>query len=345
MTVRSHIEAFPLRTISVVVPAYRAAHLLPDVLAPLLAMQRAGEVAEVLVIDDCSPDDTAEIARSLGARVLVTPQNGGPGAARNLAAREAVGEILWLVDSDVIAEEGGAAIIRQAFEEPGVKAVFGSYDDAPAGTPWFSRYKNLMHRFYHQHAKREAQTFWAGCGAVDRELFLKIGGFDVDTYAVPSIEDIELGYRIRKAGGRILLLRELEAKHLKVWTVRNAVFTDIFRRALPWSRLMVSREGLTDDLNTSWGERLKAGVALALLAQPFVLFAAPALWPLTLVLVLLALFLNWSFARYLLKNGGFGLALGGLLYHQVYYVYSASAFVWSLFEYYVLRDRDRLNVR
>ena len=202
-----------------------------------------------------------------------------------------------------------------------------------------------MHRFYHQHAKREAQTFWAGCGAVDRELFLKIGGFDVDTYAVPSIEDIELGYRIRKAGGRILLLRELEAKHLKVWTVRNAVFTDIFRRALPWSRLMVSREGLTDDLNTSWSERLKAAVALALLAQPFVLFVAPGLWPLTLVLVLLALLMNWSFARYLLKNGGFGLALGGLLYHQVYYVYSASAFVWSLFEYYVLRDRDRLNVR
>tara|TARA_R110002051_G_scaffold146786_2_gene219566 strand:- start:42689 stop:43726 length:1038 start_codon:yes stop_codon:yes gene_type:complete len=345
MTKSTPSSALPIRSISIVVPAYRAAHLLPGVLAPLLAMQHSGEVSEVLVIDDCSPDDTAKVARELGARVLTTPQNGGPGAARNLAAAEAVGDILWLVDSDVIAQEGGGAIIRQAFEEPGVKAVFGSYDDAPAGTPWFSRYKNLMHRFYHQRAKREAQTFWAGCGAVDRELFLEIGGFDVETYAVPSIEDIELGYRIRHAGGRILLLPELEAKHLKVWTIRNAMYTDIFCRALPWSRLMVSREGLTDDLNTSWIERLKAGVAFALLAQPLLLLFAPGLWPLALAMALLVLFLNWTFARYLFKNGGLGLALGGLFYHQIYYVYSASVFVWCLFEYHVLRRRDRLNAR
>lgn len=345
MTVPTPISEQPVRTISVVVPAYRAAHLLPGVLAPLLAMQRSGEVSEVLVIDDCSPDDTAEVARQLGARVLTTPQNGGPGAARNLAAAEAIGDILWLVDSDVIAQEGGGEIIRQAFEEPGVKAVFGSYDDAPAGTPWFSRYKNLMHRFYHQRAKREAQTFWAGCGAVDRALFLEIGGFDVETYAVPSIEDIELGYRIRHAGGRILLLPELEAKHLKVWTIRNAMYTDIFCRALPWSRLMVSREGLTDDLNTSWIERLKAGVALTLLAQPLMLLVAPVLWPLTLAVVLFALFLNGAFARYLFNNGGLKLALGGLLYHQVYYVYSATVFVWCLFEFHILGQRDRLHVR
>lgn len=330
--------------ISVVMPAYRAADLLPRVLAPLLDMQRAGEVEEVIVVDDRSPDDTAETARRLGARVLVTPQNGGPGLARNLAAREARGDILWFVDSDVIAQRDGARILRGAFAEPGVGAVFGSYDAAPDGTPWFSRYKNLMHRFYHQGGRREAQTFWAGCGAVDRALFLRIGGFDVETYAVPSIEDIELGYRIRRAGGRILLLPELEAKHLKVWTLRNAVMTDIFRRALPWSRLMIAREGVTDDLNTGWAERLKAGVALLLLAALPALVLAPALWPAALALAVLALALNWDFARFLAANGGWALAAGGLLYHQAYYVYSAGAFVWSLFEYHVLRRRDRLHV-
>ena len=201
-----------------------------------------------------------------------------------------------------------------------------------------------MHRYYHQHAKREAQTFWAGCGAIDRETYLKVGGFDVETYAVPSIEDIELGYRIKSAGGRILLLNELEAKHLKVWTIRNAMFTDIFRRALPWSRLMISREGLTNDLNTGLGERIKAVVALLSLLQPLVLLVRPDLWPLTVLVVLLALLLNFAFARFLFRNGGFKLAIGGLLYHQVYYVYSASAYAWCLFEYHVLRKRNRLHV-
>ena len=340
----SDVKPLARRSISVIVPAYKASHLLPDVLAPLLAMQKSGEVSEVIVIDDCSPDDTAQVARDLGARVLATPKNGGPGAARNLAAANAIGDILWLVDSDVIAKEGGGNIIRRAFEDPGVNAVFGSYDNAPAGTPWFSRYKNLMHRYYHQHAKREAQTFWAGCGAIDRETYLKVGGFDVETYAVPSIEDIELGYRIKSAGGRILLLNELEAKHLKVWTIRNAMFTDIFRRALPWSRLMISREGLTNDLNTGLGERIKAVVALLSLLQPLVLLVRPDLWPLTVLVVLLALLLNFAFARFLFRNGGFKLAIGGLLYHQVYYVYSASAYAWCLFEYHVLRKRNRLHV-
>ena len=72
---------------------------------------------------------------------------------------------------------------------------------------------------------------------------------------------------------------------------------------------MVSREGLTDDLNTGWGERIKAGVALALLLQPFVLLVSPGLWPLSLMLAFLALFLNAAFARYLYSNGGLRLAL------------------------------------
>ena len=331
-------------TISVIMPAYKAAALLPRVLAPLIAMRDAGEIDEVIVVDDVSPDDTAAVARQLGADVLVMPANGGPGAARNLAATVARGDILWLVDSDVIAWPGGGNLIRQAFAEPGVAAVFGSYDTTPAGTPWFSRYKNLTHRFYHQHANREATTFWAGCGAISAEMYRRVGGFDVETYKVPSIEDIELGYRIKHAGGRILVLPELQGKHLKVWTIRNAIHTDLFRRALPWSRLMISREGVADDLNTSRLERVKAVVAglflLSLLALPVV----PGIWPATLVLMLAALALNAAFAKFLVQNGGVGFAAASLLYHQVYYVYSAGAFAWCLFEYHVLGVKDRLHV-
>ena len=331
-------------TISVIMPAYKAAALLPRVLAPLIAMRDAGEIDEVIVVDDVSPDDTAAVARQLGADVLVMPANGGPGAARNLAATVARGDILWLVDSDVIAWPGGGNLIRQAFAEPGVAAVFGSYDTTPAGTPWFSRYKNLTHRFYHQHANHEATTFWAGCGAISAEMYRRVGGFDVETYKVPSIEDIELGYRIKHAGGRILVLPELQGKHLKVWTIRNAIHTDLFRRALPWSRLMISREGVADDLNTSRLERVKAVVAGLFLLSLLALPVAPGIWPATLVLMLAALALNAAFAKFLVQNGGVGFAAASLLYHQVYYVYSAGAFAWCLFEYHVLGVKDRLHV-
>ena len=331
-------------TISVIMPAFRAEGLLPKVLEPLMAMLSRGEVAEVIVVDDQSPDATAEVARRLGARVLTTPANGGPGVARNLAAQSAVGNVLWFVDSDVVAWPDGARKLAVHFADPDVAAVFGSYDAAPAGASWFSRYKNLMHRYYHQTAQRDPRTFWAGCGAVRADVFRRLGGFDVETYRVPSIEDIELGYRIHRAGGVIAVDPTLLGKHLKVWTIRNAIFTDIFRRALPWSRLMIAREGLGDDLNTSRAERLRAILAgvflLSLLMLPF----APGLWKLTLGLFAVAIVGNWNLARFFVTHLGPLRALAAMLYHQLYYVYAAGAFAWCLFEFHVLGVRNRLHV-
>lgn len=332
-------------TISLVMPAYNAAHLLADVLAPVMAMHKAGEIDEVLVVDDRSTDATAETARVLGATVLVTPQNGGPGVARNLAAVHAAGDVLWFVDSDVIADPEGPRLIRRALGDSGVDAVFGSYDDNPAGSYWFSRYRNLLHRFHHQNARREARTFWAGCGAVRASAFRKVGGFDVETYRKPSIEDIELGYRIAASGGRILVEPELLGKHLKVWTIPNAIHTDVHRRALPWARLMISREGLGDDLNTGKAERVRALVALLLVASLPSLLIWPGLWPVTLALCVAAVAGNWKLASFFHRNGGLGFAARSMAYHQIYYLYSASAYVWCLFEFHVLGQKDRLHVR
>ncbi len=229
--------------------------------------------------------------------------------------------------------------------EDNVGAVFGSYDDAPDGQAWFSRYKNLLHRYHHQRAKREACTFWAGCGAIRADVFREVGGFDVKTYEIPSIEDIELGYRIAETGRRILVEPRLQGKHLKVWTIRNSLSTDIFCRALPWARLMISREGLTNDLNTSSTERLRAGlagIAVVVGAGAAVLAGAVAagigcFWCLAFVA-------NLDLARTMAGHGGPWFAVKCVLYHQFYYVYSASIYVWCLFEYHVLGQKQKLRV-
>lgn len=306
-------------------------------------MHKAGQVDEVLIVDDCSTDDTAQISRDMGATVLTTPQNGGPGAARNLAARHAIGGVLWLVDSDVIAEPTGPALIREAFADPEVHAVFGSYDNKPDGQQLLSKYKNLTHRYHHQHAKRDAKTFWAGCGAVRKDAFLAVGGFDVDTYKVPSIEDIELGYRMTDAGGRILVEPRLLGKHLKIWTLGNIVHTDIFRRALPWARLMISREDVFDDLNTGLMERVRAGVAGLFALSILVLLFNFNVWPITVLLFALSFLINWDFVKFLVRNGGIPFTIGAMMFHQVYYIYSAIVFVWCLFEYHIL-GKSKLSV-
>ncbi len=315
-------------SISVIVPAYRAAHYLERCLPPLIAMRDRGDVKEVIVVDDRSPEpSTVETAKRLGATVLEMPVNGGPGAARNLAAREAVGDIFWLIDADVVAHDSGPLKIREAFKDPDTGAVFGSYDNAPPEKNFASTYKNLVHRYYHQRARLDSESFWSGCGAVRRSVYLELGGFDEKKFGRPAIEDVEFGHRIREAGWRIKLLPDLLGTHLKRWTLPEVIRTDIFQRAVPWSYLILSGRGVSNDLNVSTAERARAAVAGLLLLS---FLAAPLFPPLSLLVLLtlggLVAAINAPLFMFFLEERGPWFALRAVLYHQLYYLYSSATF-------------------
>lgn len=313
-------------------PVFNGADYIRESLPPLLAMKERGEVTEVIVVDDVSTDDTPQIAREFGADVLTTPRQSGPGAARNMAAAQAKGEILWLVDADVVAHPDAAAGIRKAFDDPEVVAVFGSYDDQPPAKNFSSQYKNMIHHFYHQKGQSEASTFWSGCGALRKSAFLDVGGFNVALFDRPSVEDIELGYRLRAAGGRISLVPEIQATHLKFWSFFEMIRTDIFRRAIPWARLMISQGGITDDLNVGKTERLRAVLAgLFVLVIGAALIGAVPYWaPIAAFAVTVAA--NATLFRFFLSRKGLIFAVAALLFHQLYYLYSSAAFSFCWFE-------------
>jgi glycosyltransferase involved in cell wall biosynthesis len=85
--------------ISVIVPAYNRAGMLERALAGVAA-QRPAQPAEVIVVDDASSDDTAAVARRLGARVIVHEANRGAATARNTAVAAATQPWLAMLDSD-----------------------------------------------------------------------------------------------------------------------------------------------------------------------------------------------------------------------------------------------------
>jgi GT2 family glycosyltransferase len=301
-----------------------------QVLAPLIDLLKQGAVGEVIVVDDCSTDDTAEIARQIGAQVLSTRVNSGPAYARNLAAAHATGDIVWFVDADVVVDPCGVDTIGEAFRDRSVWAVFGSYDEAPPARNFASQYKNLIHRYYHQRSRAEASSFWTGCGAVRREKLLELGGFSARPEH-DGCEDIELGYRIRDCGGRILCVKNIHATHLKQWTFRSLIATDIYLRALPWSRIMLSRSRLTDDLNVSLLERARAGFAWALLASLAALaFGAEPTW--ALLAGGLATLAGAPLLVFFMRTRGPLFALAALVFHQIYYIYSTVAFLWCWWE-------------
>ena len=296
--------------LSIIVPVRDGAATLG---AALLALGSAGADAELIVCDDGSRDGSARIAAAHGARVLGHDASTGPAEARNRGARAARGSILVFVDADVRVRADTLGLLRRELDEPQVAAAFGSYDDSPPARSWPSLYKNLAHHFVHQRSRREASTFWAGCGAVRRDAFLAAGGFDA-AYRRSSIEDVDLGYRLRAAGHRIRLVPEAQATHLKRWTLAGWLAADLRDRAVPWARLVRDGRGLPADLNFTARDR----VASALVALA-VLLAAASWWRGWLLLaagacLAGAIALDGPFLAFAARRGsaGFAVAAAGM---------------------------------
>ncbi len=323
--------------LSVIVPAYNGGAALTECLDALLVS--VGPEHEVLLVDDASTDDTAARAEARGLRVIRLARNRGPAAARNEGARHASGDVLFFVDADVVLARDGIARVTRTLADASVSATFGSYDAHPRAPGIVSQYRNLLHHFVHQTGNREASTFWAGCGAVRRTPFAEVGGFDELRYGVPSIEDIDLGCRLRSAGHRIVLDKQLLGTHLKRWTLRSMISTDLWRRAIPWSRLILERSEFPADLNLRTAQRIS--VALTGLVAVFLVLAPWRPGRMAAAAAVAGVVaLNQGFFRFLARARGLGFAAASVPLHLLHHFCSGLGFVLARLE---LHCRGRLT--
>lgn len=288
------VSAMP--SLSVVVPATDQ----PPTLARCTAALAEAGADEVVVVD--------------GPRALTVCE------ARNAGARRATGDVVVFVDADVVVRPDALARIRAAFDDfPGLTAVFGSYDDTPEGGT-VAAFRNLLHHHVHQAAAGPAGTFWSGLGAVRRDAFLAVGGFDAQRFPLPSIEDIDLGTRLVAAGARIRLDPAIQGTHLKAWTLRTMVTADFARRGVPWVRLMLRSGRGSTALNLGWRHRLSAALSAAGGA------ALLARRPGTAAVALAALLgLNHEFYGLLARRRGPGEAAVGVGLHVVHHLTAVAA--------------------
>ncbi len=311
-------------SLTVIIPVRNSAVHLAECLAALRASTLSG--FECIVVDDGSTDSSADVARSFGVEVISTSRPAGPGAARNRGARAARTELLFFLDADVcVHPDTLERMVRRFSADPALDAVIGSYDEAPAAPGFISQYKNLMGCYFHQRARRAASTFWSACGGIRRFVMLEFGGFD-ERYTRPCIEDIEFGRRMITAGRRVALDPLIRVKHLKGWTLSRLIASDIFDRALPWTRLILRENHLPNDLNLR--HREKVSVAFTWLAIVFL--GASAGRPFFMIPFALGLgatvALQVDFWRFLAARRGWGFAIAAIPMHLLYFSYSGLAF-------------------
>lgn len=286
--------------------------------------------AEVIIVADGDGDGAWHLGQRYGARILRIPTRGGPARARNLGARAAGGDILFFIDADVtIPAEAVGQVVAIFSHEPDLAAVFGSYDDAPAASNFLSQYKDLLHHYIHQTSGESAATFWAGCGAIRRDVFFAVGGFD-EGYRQPSIEDIELGYRLKQAGYRIRLWKTLQVKHSKRWGVGSLLRSDFFHRAIPWTELILRDRRLINDLNLRLSSRVSVVLAHTLVVALVGSWRWASFWIFAWAAAVGLLALNAPVYRFFWRKRGLGFALLAIPWHWFYYVYSGFAFALGM---------------
>ena len=311
--------------LTVIMPVYRGTGVLPKSLGALLRSDLPREDWELIVVDDASPDATPIVAAQY-ADVLVrlAGKPRGPAYARNRGFEVSRGEVLVFVDADVVVHGDTLRKFAEYLRaHPDVASVFGSYDLHPGGGV-VSQFRNLMHHYVHHSNAGEAETFWAGCGAIRAGAFAEVGMFDEWHYSRPQIEDIELGRRLRSHGFRIVLRPEIQGTHLKRWTFVNMVTTDLQHRGVPWMWLLL-KEGPTAGAQALNLRRIeKIATALVGLAGLGMLAALvlTATWPLLISLAALfgVVVFNRHFYAYLRRQRTTLFALQSMALHMCCYV-------------------------
>ncbi len=324
----------PRDSISVIIPCHALNEALETCLRSLGTY--ASDFDELILVTDgfdSVPTFMADIEIQ-NLKVVATSERSGPAHARNVGASEATGRWLFFLDSDVrltsnIFELGE----KQIREDEQVVAIIGSYDCDPGDQSTVSLFRNLMHHYVHQTSATDISTFWGACGMIRKDVFHEIGGFD-ETFAQPSVEDIELGYRLTRQGFKIKLYPEMQVKHLKQWTLIHMLKTDIFFRARPWTRLLVQYRSLKDNnLNVSSKEKWVATLMSLTFVSLLMSLINPIFLAFFIAFVGLAIVAKYHFYQFMVGHMGKRNLPWIVLLHGAYYLSALVGFTLGKFDH------------
>jgi len=279
--------------VTVIVPVYNGAHCLPRCLLSL--RKQTHSRLEVIVVDDGSTDGSPDLVER-PVRLLSTGGRKGAGAARNIGAREAVGEVLFFTDSDVVAPPDWIEKALKIREEKQVACGGGGYA-GPVQDIFIQQFahEELVWRRRQHHGAVEtlvSNNLWC-----DRDLFLEKGGFP-EAYQAASSEDMEFSWTISR-------------DHKLWWDAENGVFHDFastlsgylgqqFRFARDAVPMLLGNQSLLGGGQTHHGKQLYVEVAFTGLGLVF---------PVLFLGVVVA---NWGFLVRMKDQRGLEFALKAL---------------------------------
>lgn len=185
-------------TVTLVIPGRNCAATLDRCLASVVPLKEAGQLKEIVFVDDGSTDETPKIAARYEVKVL-TGKGEGPGAARNLGWQASDSNLIWFIDSDCVAEPDALEKLLPHLNDPDVAGVGGSYSNLYPE----SLIASLIHEEIVARHRRMGNdvNFLATFNVLyRRDALLQISGFNEH---LKLAQDAELAFRVIAAGHRL----------------------------------------------------------------------------------------------------------------------------------------------
>lgn len=226
--------------ISIIIPTYNAEKFMPNLLDSIF--KTGIKDMEVMIVDDCSTDNTVNIAGNYPVNVIQLETNAGPAKARNIGVKAAKGDIIFFLDADVIVMDGTIREVEDYFDNnPLSNCVIGICMKEPLNSGFVPRYMALFEYIHLKGSRADRVSVFAPrCGAVRKDFFEKIGGYN-ESYRGADVEDFELARRINKTDS-IILNRKMIVKH-QFANFKQAV-RNYFKRAVMWVHLFIKEKRL-----------------------------------------------------------------------------------------------------
>jgi glycosyltransferase involved in cell wall biosynthesis len=284
--------------ISIIIPTYNAERTLDKCLKAIFSSNNKD--FEVLVVDDGSKDNSIRIANLYNCRILKTDKNRGASFARNLGAKNANGDILLFIDSDIVIKEDTLNLILDSLKR--YSAVFGIYTPKPGVDKILCLYQNYYAYRSMKDTKEITNMFYSYCAAIKKELFFKVGGFN-ESWTRATFEDVEFGLRLAEKGIKIYLNKEIEVIHHVDYNIKKFI-KNYFYKSLDLTKFMLEKKKISLN-NEGWTNyRNRISLITGLLIIPIFFLNFIYFWMFIPLIIFLLIFIgiNFHFYKYLLKE-------------------------------------------
>ena len=236
--------------ISVIIPARNESHSIGAVIRSVQAQSTSDISVEIILVDDGSRDDTAEVARAAGAIVLELgsgADEGNPARARNRGAKLAQGDPIVFLDADCTPEQGWLERLLAAHEAGA--AVVGGALDLPKQLPLTARCDYYC-GWYHVHSARRAGTVPnhpPGNLSVRRKIFASSAGFTEQQPVAYAHEELAWQGEVQRSGGQIVFEPGAIVRHYN-----RPGFGNLLRRNYRWGYSAIESKAATGAARWAW---------------------------------------------------------------------------------------------